>query len=578
MKTSKYIKWLLSTTVALMMSSCLDFEPQQQLSDDTYWTTPSEYQLWSNNFYGWIRTYASATEYRSEKPQHSDYYSDLFTNKDQRNLYSNGTNPVPAADGNYGSNYSHIRRCNILLRNAKTYPSPDDIATYVGEAHFFRAYCYFDLLQLYGDAIIVEEPLEVGDPKMKVARNDRSDVTDFIIRDLKDAIELLPKARQITEEGRISSEAAEAFLSRVALYEGTWQKFRNNESRGKELLDIAAKAAYNVIQSGSYQLFKSSVLGNTSLKYLFILENAQCNPAGLTKKDNHEYIISRRYDEVESPINSNVTQSMLYNAVWINKKFADMYLCQNGLPITYGGQTNPQFKGYAKIDSEFENRDNRMATTMMRPHDNFWNNVKSRTTWDGKDKNPFIADFKPTAGTGYHNQKWAVERSVKDKYEGFDWPVLRYAEVLLNYAEAVYERDDKISDADLDLSLNQVRLRVNPDMKRLSNALITGNPGMDMRTEIRRERTIELFNEGFRLDDLKRWKTAEDEMPQDILGITWKGTEYEKTWPSCPYSPNADGAIVIETNRRWAEKNYLFPLPTDQLQLNPNLKQNPGWN
>lgn len=132
-------------------------------------------------------------------------------------------------------------------------------------------------------------------------------------------------------------------------------------------------------------------------------------------------------------------------------------------------------------------------------------------------------------GTGYHNQKWATERKVEDKKEGYDFPIIRYAEVLLNYAEAVYERDDKISNTDLNISLNLVRLRVNPAMTPLTNELITQNAGMDMRTEIRRERTIELFNEGFRLDDLKRWKTAETEMPMDIVGIQWKGTEYEKS-------------------------------------------------
>ena len=183
----------------------------------------------------------------------------------------------------------------------------------------------------------------------------------------------------------------------------------------------------------------------------------------------------------------------------------------------------------------------------------------------------------PKTGTGYHNQKWATERKVEDKKEGYDFPIIRYAEVLLNYAEAVYERDDKISNTDLNISLNLVRLRVNPAMTPLTNELITQNAGMDMRTEIRRERTIELFNEGFRLDDLKRWKTAETEMPMDIVGIQWKGTEYEKVWANCPYETNAEGCIMIEKGRKWEEKNYLFPLPSDQLQLNPNLQQNPGW-
>jgi hypothetical protein len=98
-----------------------------------------------------------------------------------------------------------------------------------------------------------------------------------------------------------------------------------------------------------------------------------------------------------------------------------------------------------------------------------------------------------------------------------------------------------------------------------------------MRTEIRRERTVELYNEGFRIDDLKRWKTAETEMPQEMLGIKWTGTEFQTKWPGVTRTRNTEGAIIMETNRTWAEKNYLLPLPADQLKLNPNLKQNQGW-
>ena len=120
----------------------------------------------------------------------------------------------------------------------------------------------------------------------------------------------------------------------------------------------------------------------------------------------------------------------------------------------------------------------------------------------------------------------------KTNSEGYDYPVIRYAEVLLNYAEAVYERDDAISDDDLNISLNLVRNRINKSMPKLSNNLVTAN-GLNMREEIRRERTVELFNEGFRIDDLKRWKTAETEMPKDFLGIKWTGTEYANQMAEC---------------------------------------------
>lgn len=576
--TNKIYALLIATT-CLTTTSCLDLDPKEQLAESNYWQTPADYKQFANQFYGWVRTFSAAMYSTNDKPSHSDYTSDLITNKDVRNLYSNGSNTVMPTDGNYGSNYSHIRRCNLLLKNAEKYSSPAAIRQYKGEALFFRAYCYFDLLQLYGDAIIVKEPMEITDPNLFVAQNDRGEVADFIISDLKEAANLLPKASEITEEGRVCSEASMAFLSRVALYEGTWQKFRGNTERAHELLDLAAKAALRVMDSKAYSLFKPAELGDAALKYLFILENAKSNPAGLQKNANNEYILSRRYDEVIAPIGWNITQSSLNNAIWVTRKFANMYLCQNGLPIKYGDTVNPQFEGYDQMVSEFNNRDNRMRHTLMRPGDNFWNNNKARTTWDASEKNPFITNFKPTTGTGYHNQKWATERAVADKKEGYDFPVIRYAEVLLNYAEAVFERDGTISDTDLDRSLNLVRLRVNAAMPPLSNALIEKHPGMDMRTEIRRERTVELFNEGFRLDDLKRWKTAETEMPMPLTGIKWKGTEYETAWASCPYTVKMDteGCIIIEDGRAWSEKNYLFPLPADQLQLNKNLKQNPGW-
>lgn len=114
-------------------------------------------------------------------------------------------------------------------------------------------------------------------------------------------------------------------------------------------------------------------------------------------------------------------------------------------------------------------------------------------------------------------------------------------------------------------------------MPDLTNDFVSQH-NLDMRTEIRRERTVEFFDENFRLDDLKRWKTAEVEMPMNLTGVKWKGTEFERKWADASSKPlDAEGCIIHEQGRVWAEKNYLYPLPTDQLKLNPNLKQNPGW-
>ena len=258
-----------------------------------------------------------------------------------------------------------------------------------------------------------------------------------------------------------------------------------------------------------------------------------------------------------------------------------MYLTQNGLPIEkdpYVAGTNEKgFKGYNTTTSEFENRDNRMKNCLLQNKQTYWDNEDKtcRITWTSED-NPRGMTCKAGTGSGYQNQKWATERAVKDNMEGYDYPIIRYAEVLLNYAEAVYERDEYISNEDLDISLNLVRLRVNPDMPELSNEFVAEH-GLKMQEEIRRERTVELYNEGFRIDDLKRWKTAEVEMPKDMLGIQWIG-EFQTEWPNAAsYQRDKDGCLIIETGRTWSSKNYLYPLPSDQLQLNPNLGQNPGW-
>lgn len=557
--------------LAFVTGSCLDLDPKDQVADGNYWQTPTDFKLFANQFYDWTRDFGSSVY---DAP-HSDKRSDLIVDRSGTNLFSNGTNSIPNSDKNYTDAYKRIRRTNILLQNAENYGAKDDIAQYVGEAKFFRAYCYFDLLQLYGDAIITTTPLDVISGELKAARNDRSEVADLIIQDLTEAADLLPVTASV-ENGRIGSEGAWAMLSRAALYEGTWQKFRDNTERAKELLDVAAKAAKKVIDAKTFSLFAPAILGDSAQKYMFILEDVKSNPAGLQKSTNTEYIFARRHDESLAPIGKNITKECLANAQMISHKLAAMYLCQDGLPIE---KSETQYQGDQKMISEYLNRDNRMKYTLCVPGGYYWSNEKSRVNWTNDEADCAAAslkNFNPANGSGYHNQKWSCERKVNSNYEGYDYPIIRYAEVLLNYAEAVFERDGKISDADLNLSLNLVRCRINAKMPKLTNSFAEKH-GLDMQTEIRRERTVELFNEGFRIDDLKRWKTAEIEMPQDILGIKWKGTEYETKWSKMEYEIDADGYIIIESGRKWDQKNYLLPIPTEQRQLNPNLSQNPGW-
>lgn len=570
----------LTIAMALALSgqySCnkmLDLKPLDEVADANYWKSAGDFKSFANQFYGWRKDFGSMV---FDGP-HSDLRSDLIASPTP-NLYSNGNNTIPTADGTYSDAFSKIRLVNTLLLKATTYATPSEIKQYVAEAKFFRAYVYFDLLQLYGDAIIVKSLLDVEAPELKAARNSRQEVSDFIIADLKEAIPSLPLQSAIAaaDQGRVSQGTAQALLSRVALFEGAWQKFRNNTARATPLLDIAAKASLDVINSKEYSLFKPVVLGDSAQKYLFILEDAKSNPAGIKKADNKEYIFVNRHDEVLNPIGLNITHTVFANVQYISRKLVNLYLSNNGLPID--NVNNAAFQGYATMTSEFQNRDNRMKYTLMQANKPYWRESKPRVTWTGDAADLASAaytSFLPAFNSGYQNQKWAAERAVQTQLEGYDFPIIRYAEVLLNYAEAVYERDGNISDANLDLSLNLVRQRVNTAMPKLSNGFVTTN-NLNMRTEIRRERTIEFFNEGFRIDDLKRWKEAENEMPQNVLGVKWQGTEFQTKWPGNTKPLNADGCLIMETGRVWAQKNYLYPLPVDQLKLNPNLKQNPDW-
>ena len=585
MKTINIIKTACLGLVSVLATSCLDLDPKDSLGDNNVWNKAENFQLFANQFYGWTRDMQQGTDYQNGLSDgvHSDYRSDLCCTS-SLNTYSQGTNTIPATDGNYTTLYNRIYYTNLLLKNAEGFGDQNAIRQPKGEALFFRAYLHFELVQIYGDAILLTEPIDMGSDKLIAPQDDRGVVIDQCVKDLEDAAALLPDTP--AEAGRLCKAAAWAMLSRVALYEGTWQKFHtgngNNTDRSTALLTRAKTAAQEVIEhsNNAYELFYSDALtnlenrANQSYRYMFILEDGkQCNPAGLNKSANKEYILAHRHRDTDK-LALNVTHAMAGNVCYVTRKMANMYLCADGLPV----EKSKVFQGYTTTTSEFQNRDARMDNTLLSDGEKFWDNDTkngSRLTWDANDYNN-CRTANTHQNSGYLTQKWATERVGEDYYESMDYPVIRYAEVLLNFAEAIYELNGQISDHDLDKSLNLVRLRVNPNMPKLSNAFATAN-GLDMREEIRRERTVELFLEGFRIDDLKRWKTAETEMPQDLLGIQYTGTEYATKWPGQTRSLNSAGCIIMYGNRTWSEKNYIYPLPADQLQLNPQLKQDPLW-
>ena len=566
MKTHKYILAGCCLLLLGATASCekdLDLYSQDVISEPVYFASAEDFKRYANQFYYGLPTFNA-----------DDDMSDI-TKPTGFNNVSNSSYIAGTTDGTWDGAYSAIRYINYGLERCATAPDElkNDIKVYEAEMKFFRAYQYFNLLKRFGGVPLIEKTLTLEDKDLLYGpRDSRETIAAFIKKNLDEAIPELPLESAISadDKGRISKGAAEAMKARFSLFEGTWRKYHGLQG-AEAFLDDAISAAKNVINSNEYELWDHRVeLGDWSYKYFFTLSKIKSNPAGLTKVDNKETILAQRYDE-------DLRESPRYEhsgTLCPTKKLADMYLDKNGLPITH---PNSVFKGYQKITSEYEDRDPRMDIFFVKPGERFW--LFSQPMYNPDWNNPddpnrgivYNVDFGFWTQTGYRNVKLEAEVSFP---LGCDWPIIRYTEVLLIYAEALFEKNGNISDSDLDISINKLRNRVG--MPHLTNAFVTSN-GLDMKEEIRRERTIELSLEGYRLDDLRRWKTAEVELNQPL-----RGTEYETDgrWDNIGYEVDDEGVIVLEkaSDRKFdPNKHYLFPLPTRQILLNPQLEQNPGW-
>lgn len=540
---------------ALCLSSCQDIDllPKDNLSDELFWKTPDDFEKELNWLY-------SRTETFGTKDTDSDIAYEL-----NENTTSNGTLIAPNSDGDWSDRFEDLRQCNMILTKADAYENdPSEIERYVAEAHFFRAYTHWRLMKKFNDVPILTKVLEVDSPELYGSRESQKKVEDFILSELDAAIPDLPLRSELTAEetGRVTQGAALALKARVALFAGTWAKYHQHRSDYQQLLQQAIDAANKVIASGEYALYEGS--GDESYRYLFI-------NAG---DDSKEGIFDSRY---ETDIRHHSDACPVYWG-WRGtptKKLADMYLCKStGLPVE---NVNSGFKGYATIESEYEDRDPRMTQTFLMPGTDYI------SPQDGALTCPPQFTIRPETRTGYKLWKYMAETSVPSDKDVFDYHIIRYPEVLLILAEATYEKEGTIGDDVLNKTINVIRSRKGVEMPPLTNAFVNGN-GLDMLTEIRRERTVELAFEGFRRDDLRRWKTAETELKGAIKGIKLKGSEYEHLDVLNEGNPgltDENGFLIVEpTENRYFEvpKHYYYSIPLDELYLNPNLgPNNPGW-
>jgi hypothetical protein len=526
----------------------LDLKPLDQISDASFWKTSNDFRLFANDFYNGLQGAHNYTENNSD-----------IAFGGGPNSVSNGSYLPQANSALWDNSYKYIRATNYLLQKSQESKLGAEIDRWVGEALFFRAYNYWNLVKSFGGVPKIDKVLDVTSPELYTVRSSQAEIIDFILADLDNAISKLPLQSQLTgdEIGRVTQGAALALKARASLYQGTWAKY-HQEGDADKYLTAAIDASEKMISSGEYALYTEK--GADSYKYLFILQG----------DDSKEVILAKRY--YANRATHNWTRELWFNYMVPTKTLADLYLAKDGLPIS----KSSLFKGYGTLASEFQDRDPRMSMTFVVPG--------STIFFEGGLMQPTYPGFNGSNAThtGYMIRKFLDETLDATQFRGeYDFKEFRYAEVLLMLAEALYEKNGSISDADLDRTINVIRARVN--MPALTNSQVTTN-GLDMLTEIRRERTVELAFEGFRRDDLRRWKIAETVMPQSIRGVKFVGTEYQTKYPDLQVGTDikvdANGFIVAEpaSNRSFLPKDYLDPLPLQQIQLSQGtLTQNPGW-
>ncbi len=583
-KQMKKILILFSAVILLLMgceSTFLDLDPLDATTESAFFNSPDDFEAAANDFYRGLQSHSPTNAYGGGS--WNSGFGDITDFGTDFNAWvqpaGQGATTVGNTDVYWHNWYAYLREANILIQKAEEYEGdPSDISRHVAEAYFFRAWHHFALLRRFGGVPLATKVFDVGEEALYGPRNSRYEVVEQILADLDLAMATgLPNVVPESEMGKIGKYAAEAFKAEVLLFEGTWGKYvgtttdfegSGSANNSDTYISQAVTAAKSVMDNGGYEIWNyNDQLDNLSYRHLFILDGS--NDAGLGKSTNKEYIIQSVFDsELKTPGGNFSHTTGGRNSP--SRHILDLFLSLDGLPI----EKSPLFQGYYLMTDQFIDRDYRMISY-------FGENLPEgggsliMTGISSTNLSPIIC------------RKFRAE-TFQDGRETFNYPQLRYAEVLLTYAEALYERDGAISDADLDISINILRERAG--VAPLTNAFVTTN-SLDMLEEIRRERSVELYMENNRFNDLNRWGIAEEVLGQDLIGEVIEGTEYE-TNPAL-YNPAAyiygtkkvetgvglvDAVIIDPANvRNYSLKNYLFPIPSAQIVLNPAMKQNPGY-
>lgn len=581
----------LAAGLAFGMSSCydLDREPEGQLSSAAPFKTVGEMKNYVNQFYqGAVRNQGFSAGGGS---------AIAGTDVNSDNMASNSVNQRLAGKTSLGNGYSlysyyaNIRNANFLLNNLDNCDQKGSSTwnQYVGEAYYFRAWYYYQMLVNFGGVAWVESPLEADLSLMTLQRESRSQTADHILSDLDQAISLLGE-QSSCGSFRIHRDVARALKSEVALFEGTWEKYHKlkntgfadasvNDAKINDYFTQAANAAKAVMDRGVWQIHNT---GNVNNDYRVIFQTTDLS-------GNKEILWFKKYDGSEIANDVNRYLNTGGGNVGITASLVDDYLTIDGRPFV--GQEKADAKKVWGQELLPTVRDPRLAQTVCTPGQTLRPDQPNAYTIP-----PLKATWNCT--TGYSMLKHVqIDYTGNLDAEGAGaTPAIqfRYADVLLNYAEALAELNGAANAQAIISAVHPLRARV-------------GMPDMDFDREyntdpeypfahldkyiqaVRRERRVEKACEGRRFEDILRWAAA-DEL---IVGKWHKGclftgsdleTKYPGiTWGSGAYHLYSDGSIMPQDNADYPNgwqfrlnQDYLLPINLDMINMY-GWQQNPNW-
>lgn len=570
--------------IVIFLVSCkkdfLDKQPLDKLTPGNFFNTKEDLELYVTSFYQRMLPTGLAIVQDDEM---GDY-----TSKNQSPTFIAGSYS-PVNEGAW--NWTNLRNINYFLEQ---FNSPaiaqEDRNHYEGIARFFRAYFYYDKVQTYGDVPWYGKTLATDDPDLYKKRDPRSLVMDSVLADLDFAVNNIYDTKDATSS-IVTRQVALAFKSRVCLFEGTFRKYHTElglTATADRWLMEAADAAKKVIDSKKYKLYAT---GNPEKDYrtLFTSENPVTDEVMWSLVFNNSL---RRWHEVTWKFNSAT-----YGARWgLNKQFINTYLMTDGERFT----AKPGYDTLVFVN-EMKNRDHRLSQTIR------------SLGYKRSDGSAAPPNFGYTF-TGYHIMKFSLDDKrldgVAESYNSI--PLIRFAEVLLNYAEAMAELNKMDADTwNQTIGILRMRAGVDPAEPETADPYLQSVYFPEISDkyllEVRRERGIELVYEGLRYSDLLRWKNGR------LLEMQWKGIYV----PAKNYPMDLDGNgtpdvsfvdkipdtrvpgviyyVVNGTSARLTEgdkghitwrddekrvfddKKYFHPISNTDLVLNPALEQNSGW-